>query len=166
MRDIADALGMLPGSLYAHIESKDDLLWEIASAAGDRFFAMIEPIAASSLLTTNKLRDAIRGHVRVITENLDAAAVFCAEWRHLTPRRKTDFVQRRDRYEAIVTQMVQDGVEQGLFGVSDARYATLMLLSTLNSVYQWYRPEGRMTADEVAMMVSEFVFDGLKRRTT
>jgi AcrR family transcriptional regulator len=165
IRDIADELGIKGGSLYSHISSKEALLWEIASDASDRFFVMIEPIVASDHVVTEKLRDIIRGHVGVITDDLDAAAVFSNEWRNLSPEHRDEFVERRDRYEAMVTEVVQEGVQQGYFGTPDARYATLILLSSLNWIYQWFKPDGRFTAEEVARMMSDFIFDGLKRRT-
>ena len=112
VRDIAGAMGIQAGSLYSHIEGKDELLWEIASAAADRFFAMIEPIVASDQIVTQKLRDVIHGHVRVITEELDAAAVYSTEWRHLSDERKKQFIDRRDRYESKIRGLVREGIEQ------------------------------------------------------
>lgn len=165
VRDIAAAMGLQAGSLYSHIESKDELLWEIASAAADRFFAMIEPIVASDQIVTQKLRDVIRGHVRVITEQLDAAAVYSTEWRHLSDERRKQFIERRDRYESLIRDLVRDGIEQGHFGPFEPSTATLVILSTLNWIYQWFRHDGRMTPDDLAKMMTDFIFDGLKRRT-
>ena len=76
VRDIAEALDIKPGSLYAHIETKEDLLWEILETAADRFFDAITPIVESDLLTIEKLRRAIAAHVVVITESLTAAAIY------------------------------------------------------------------------------------------
>ena len=165
VRDIAGAMGIQAGSLYSHIESKDDLLWEIASSASDRFFEMIEPLAASDHLVPQKLRDVIRGHVHVMTEDLAAAAVYSTEWRHLSDDRKKQFIERRDRYESIIRNLVSQGIEQGHFGPFDPSAATLVILSTLNWIYQWFRPDGRMTPDDLAKMMTDFIFDGLKRRT-
>ena len=165
VRDIAAAMGLQAGSLYSHIESKDELLWEIASAAGDRFFEMIEPIIASDQIVTQKLRDVIHGHVRVITEELDAAAVYSTEWRHLSDERKRQFIERRDRYESVIRDLVREGIEQGHFGPFEPQAATLVILSTLNWIYQWFRHDGRMTPDDLAKMMTDFIFDGLKRRT-
>ncbi len=165
VRDIAREMGIKPGSLYSRIASKEDLLWEIAEGAAERFFAMIEPIVASDRIVMQKLRDIIRGHVQVITDDLDAAAVYSTEWRHLGDERRAAFIEKRDRYEQMITDVVEDGIEQGHFGQYDPKAATLLILSSLNWIYQWYRPEGRMSPDEVGHMMSDFILDGLKRRT-
>ena len=165
VRDIAAAMGIQPGSLYAHIEKKEDLLWESANAAGDRFFEMIEPVVASDRVITEKLRDAIRGHVRVITDDLDAAAVFANEWRHLSEARRAQFIERRDRYQGLFAELVRQGIEAGHFADCDPRVATLFIMSSLNWIYQWFRRDGRMTADELARTMSDFIFDGLRKRS-
>ena len=59
VRDIANALNIKAGSLYAHIETKEDLLWEILGAAADRFFDAADPIVESDLIPIEKLRKAI-----------------------------------------------------------------------------------------------------------
>lgn len=163
VRDIADALGLSPGSLYSHIETKEELLWEILTASADRFFAAVEPIAKSNVVTIEKLRKAIAAHVRVITDSAAAAAVFTTEWRHLAEPRRARFAQRRDDYEQMFRCMVHDAVREGLFGDVDEKFATLLILSTMNWIYQWYRPNGPMTPEEIARKIADLLFNGLRR---
>jgi len=104
VREIADAMNLQAGSLYAHIESKEDLLWEILNAAADRFFDAINPIVASDLVTIEKLRRAIAAHVAVITGSVQAAAVYSTEWRHLGEPRRDEFAARRNEYEQLFSR--------------------------------------------------------------
>src|SRR5438128_10158760 len=68
VRDIAQALNLQGGSLYAHMASKEDVLWSIVTRAADRFYAEVAPIAARDETTPKlKLRDMIRAHVNVVT---------------------------------------------------------------------------------------------------
>lgn len=164
IRDIAKAMRLTPGALYAHMDGKDDLLWQIASAASERFFAMINPIVASDRVVTQRLREAIKGHVGVITEDLDAAAVYSTEWRHLSPGRRREFVARRDRYESLWQGLLRQGIAEGHFGDVDVRFGVLFILSSLNWIYQWYRLDGPMTPEAVAAQMADFIFDGLRRR--
>src|SRR3989338_8483776 len=83
VRDIGAAVGVRGASLYHHIGGKEELLWTIASRAADEFFAAVRPLVAADEATPLKLRKAIIAHVGVITRNLDAAAVYFNEWRHL-----------------------------------------------------------------------------------
>ncbi len=163
VRDIAEALAIQPGSLYAHIETKEELLWEILTTAADRFFAVLEPVVKSDLVTLEKLRRAIAAHVGVITRSADAAAVYMTEWRHLTEPRRRQFAQRRDDYEHIFRALVRDAIHEGTFGDVDEKFAALLILSSMNWIYQWYRPEGAMTPDEIARKITGLLFNGLKR---
>ena len=163
VRDIADALQIKGGSLYAHIESKDDVLWEILSAKADRFFAAIEPIVASNLVTVEKLRRAIAAHVGVVTSNLNAAAIYSTEWRCLSEERRRQFAARRDDYERIFRGLVGGCIREGTFGSLDEKFATLLILSSINWIYQWYRPDGPMTPDEIARTLTDMIFNGLRR---
>lgn len=166
VRDIAECLDLKAGSLYAHMESKDDLLWEILQAAADRFFAAVEPIIASDLLNSEKLRRIIAAHVRVITDNLAAASVYTTEWRHLSPDRRLLFAARRNAYEAMVRDLVRQCIHEGTFAYIDEKFATLLILSSLNWIYQWYRPDGPMSPDEIARVLTDLLFNGLKRAGT
>jgi TetR/AcrR family transcriptional regulator, cholesterol catabolism regulator len=161
MREIAGALGVRGASLYSHIEGKEDLLWTIASRAADEFFAALQPIALSADPAPLKLRQAIVAHVGVIARNLDAAAVYLNEWRHLTARRRTQFAKRRDEYEAIFRTIIQAGVCDGQFSQVDEKFAALIVLSALNWTHQWYKPNGPMTAEEVGNKIADLLLNGL-----
>jgi len=165
VRDIAEEVGIQGGSLYAHIESKDDLLWEIVDAAAERFFVAIRPIIDSPLGIMQKLRAAIIAHVGVITSDLDAAAVYSVEWRHLSPARRTRFTRRRDEYERLFRGLVDEAVRGRFLAVHDVASATLFILSCLNWMFTWFSPGGRLSAEEVAGMMADYIFDGLRRRT-
>lgn len=166
VRDIADAVGIQGGSLYAHVDSKDDLLLGIAQRSADRFFEAVRPIIESDRSMARKFREAIIAHVGVITSDLDAAAVYTTEWRHLGPEPRAAFARRRDEYERLFRSLVRQGIREGYLSPVDETDATLFILSTLNYLHLWFRPDGRMTSDEVAGMLAEFMVDGLRRRTT
>jgi AcrR family transcriptional regulator len=163
IRDIAEAVKIKGGSLYAHIESKDDLLWEIVNDAANRFFSAVDPIVHGNLLTLEKLRRVIVAHVRVITDNLDAAAVYTNEWRNLSEQRKAEFSARRNAYEQIIRGLVRDCIHQGTFGDVDEKFAALLILSSINWIYQWYRPDGAMSPEEIARKLTDMLFNGLRR---
>ena len=163
VRDIADALSIKGGSLYAHIESKDDLLWDIVNGAADRFFAAVRPIIASDLLPVEKLKRLMLAHVRVITANLNAAAVYSTEWRSLPEPRRSEFASRRNEYERIVRDLVVSCIRSGAFSDMDEKFATLLILSSMNWIYQWYRADGPMTPDEIASRLTTMLFNGLRR---
>jgi AcrR family transcriptional regulator len=163
MREIADALGVRGASLYSHIGGKEEILWMIANRAADGFFAALEPVVTASDSPPLKLRNAIVAHVGVIARNLDAAAVYFNEWRHLGARRRTQFAKRRDEYEAKFRAIIREGVNSGLFAPVDEKFAALVVLSALNWTHQWYKPAGPMTAEEVGEAIADLLLKGLAK---
>lgn len=163
VRDIAEGLRIKAGSLYAHIQTKEDLLWDILSGAADRFFEAVTPIVNSDLVTVEKLRRVIGAHVRVITDSAASAQVFLNEWRHLSEPRRSQFAARRDAYEHIIRKLVSDGIREGSLADVDEKFATLLILSSMNWVYQWYRPDGPMSPEDIARKLTDMLFKGLRR---
>src|SRR4030081_2520841 len=85
--DLAKAMGVQKGSLYAHISSKEDLLYETMREVADAFHAALAAIP-DDLPATEKIRLALRRHLRVVAEQLDVATVFVREWRYLDGERR------------------------------------------------------------------------------
>ena len=92
-------MGVQKGSLYAHIESKQDLLWEIASSGAAAFHEALDEVP-ERVPAVERIRLALQAHLRVVAEQLDVATVFTREWRYLSDERREAFVAERRRYEA------------------------------------------------------------------
>jgi AcrR family transcriptional regulator len=139
--DLAQAMGVQKGSLYAHIESKADLLWEVAHDGAEAFHAALDAVP-DDLAATEKIRLALRAHLRVIAEQLDVATVFIREWRYLEGDRRDEFVAERRRYEERFRSFFREGRELGELRTDlDDATATLLALSSANWAYTWLRPE-------------------------
>ncbi|OYD07074.1 TetR/AcrR family transcriptional regulator [Paludifilum halophilum] len=161
IRDISEACGMLSGSLYAHIQSKEDLLFEITDRGAELFLQSLRPIVDSRADPVDKLRRAMIAHIRVITDNLEAATVFFHEWKSLASERRRIIQQKRDRYERMWARLLSEGVESGAFRIVDEKFARLLILSAANGLYQWYRRSGDLTPEQVADRFTEILLSGL-----
>lgn len=161
IRQIAAALDLQGGSLYAHIHAKEDVLWGIIAQAADEFFAAVTPITQSDLPPAEKLRAALRAHVGVVAGNLDAATVYFHDWKFLSPERRDAIRSRRDGYEALFRAIIAEGVGAGAFRPLDDKFAALLVLSVGNWLYQWYRADGPLAPDEVADEFADLILDGL-----
>jgi TetR/AcrR family transcriptional regulator, cholesterol catabolism regulator len=159
MRDIAERSGIRAASLYAHIARKEDLLYGIVSRAAERFMADVEAAARATTRPRDRLRAAMRAHVRVVSDGVRAARVFHHEWTALTGERRAEVVRLRDRYEEL-----WDGIVRDLPGAADPKMARLLVLSAANWVYTWYDPEGPLRPDEVADRYTELLLRGLGAR--
>jgi len=161
VRDIAQAIDMQGGSLYAHMASKEDVLWSIVIRAADRFNAQVGPIAESSVPAPDKLRRMIRAHVGVVTGSQKDAAVFLHEWRFLSQSRRDQIAQRRDEYEALFRRVIGEGIASEAFTTVDPRMTAMAILSALNGIATWYSPNGAQSADAVADQYADLFLNGL-----
>ena len=155
VRDIARAMSLQGASLYAHVTSKEDVLWAIVDRAASRFEAAAE--VAEAVAAAERPGDPVhamaglaRAHVRVVTTDVGDAGVFVHEWRSLGPERRAAILARRDAYEARFRQLVVDGIAIGAFGMTDPAVAATVILTALNGIATWYDPAGRLPADRIA----------------
>ena len=99
----------------------------------------------------------------MVTANVTAASVYSTQWRHLGQPRRGEFASRRDAYEELFRSLVRACIREGTFADLDEKFATLLILSSINWIYQWYRPGGPMTPDQIARKMTNMLFDGLRR---
>jgi AcrR family transcriptional regulator len=152
VRDIARALDIQGASLYAHVASKEDVLWSIVDGAATAFEAKADE-AASETPTSDpveRLAALVEAHVDVVTADPERASVFVTEWRHLSGDRRAGIAQRRDAYEARFRAVIDDGSGVGAFRATDSALAATFILTALNGIATWYRPDGRLSADRIA----------------
>jgi len=165
VRDIARALDLQGPSLYSHVTSKEDVLWAIVDRAAARFeaaadaamLATLEPGAPPPAAGRNPATDPnaalaalVRAHVGMITDDVGSAGVFVHEWRALSPERRAAVLERRDAYERRFRSVIEAGIANGDFEMTDPAMAATAILSTLNGIAGWYRPDGRLPADRIA----------------
>jgi TetR/AcrR family transcriptional regulator, cholesterol catabolism regulator len=162
--DLAEAMGVQKGSLYAHIRSKEDLLWEVAREGAAAFHAALDDVP-DDLPATEKIRLALRAHLRVVAEQLDVATVFVREWRYLEGERRDEFVAERRRYEERFRALFREGRELGELRTDlDDATATLLALSAANWAYTWLRP-----GDDTDALADRFLaqlLDGMRGYAT
>jgi AcrR family transcriptional regulator len=162
--DLAAAMGVQKATLYAHIASKQDLLYETMRDGADAFHSGLDAIP-DSLSPTEKIRRALREHLRVVSQQLDVATVFVREWRYLEGDRREEILGERRRYEERFRALFREGRELGSLRTDlDESSAALLALSALNWAYTWLTP-GRDT-DELADRFYALLIDGMRGYAT
>lgn len=161
---LAEAMGVQKGSLYAHIAGKQDLLYETMKAGADAFHAALDAVP-ETLPTTEKIRLALRGHLRVVAEQLELATVFVQEWRYLEDDRREEILAERRRYEERIRALFREGRELGeLRSDLDESVAALVLLSAANWAYTWLREDA--DTDALADAFYALLVDGMRGYST
>src|SRR4029453_14876480 len=162
--DLAEAMGVQKGSLYAHIESKADLLWEVARDGAAAFHAALDAIPAD-LPAADKIRLALHAHLRVVAEQLEVATVFIREWRYLEGERREEFIAERRRYEERFRALFREGRELGQLRTDlNDETATLLALSAANWAYTWIKPD--TDTDELADHFYDLLLNGMRGYAT
>jgi TetR/AcrR family transcriptional regulator, cholesterol catabolism regulator len=164
MGDLADALGVQKGSLYSLTGSKQELLLETMRAGAQAFHAALDEVPERAP-AVERVRAALRGHLRVVSEQLDVATVFTREWRYLEDAYRDEILAERRRYEERWRTLFEEGVASGGLRIDlDAGAATLLVLSAANWAYTWLRP-GRDT-NELADRFTAILVDGVRGYAT
>ena len=164
MRDIATAVGMLPGSLYAHIDSKETLLVEIVQTGIERFLAIQELLRASNDSATGRMRLAIRAHVVEAAENPERTLVVFHQWRYLSEPNRAGAAAMRRRYAQTFSNIIADGIRDGEFSPQlDLRIAVFGVLGALNWTPEWYAPKGPYSPSEIGEKMANFLIAGLQK---
>ncbi|MGN6756635.1 MAG: TetR/AcrR family transcriptional regulator [Thermomicrobiales bacterium] len=166
VRDIARELDLQGGSLYAHIASKEDVLWALVSGAAAQFFAAARPIVAADLPPADRLRALIAAHVSVVAGQADRALVFLNDWKFLSSPRRETIAAQRDEYEGLFRAAIADGIAAGDFAPTDPKLAATLILSALNGIPVWYHQHGALSAEAVAARYADLLLAGLQQRQT
>jgi len=161
VQDIADAVGMQKGSLYYHIEGKEDLLFRVMDRGMGTVLAPLEAVARLQAPPAARLRLAVENHVRLLTENLDPLTVVLQDHRAVLGARRKPYLSRRKRFEELLRQIIAGGVAEGAFRPVDPRLATLAILGMCNWLVVWYRPDGRLSPDEIAAAFADLALHSL-----
>ena len=149
-RELAEGLGIQKSSLYHHIKSKEDLLYEISIRSLDHIHqAVLGAIATSSVEV--RLQAVIHAHLLTALSERDMHATMLTELRSMSADRRKDVLARRNGYERMLIEVVR--VEQAAGRLRpdiDSHLATLALLNLLNWTIFWYREDRGQTIAELA----------------
>jgi AcrR family transcriptional regulator len=142
-QDLGDALGILKGSIYYYIDSKDDLLFAIIQEQHEQIYESLAVARADEGPMADRLARLVRRNVELNIANQDKAAVFYTEFHFLSPERQKAVIGLRDDYEHFVRELLAEGQKTGdICADLDVRVATSAMLTMLNSLFRWYRPRG------------------------
>ncbi|MGH8999245.1 MAG: TetR/AcrR family transcriptional regulator [Acidimicrobiia bacterium] len=162
MRDIGEAVGILAGSLYSHISSKEALLFDIVDTSLDRYLATVSPIATSPAPADKRLRDAIKAHVKLVGEHVEETLVALQQWKYLSEPNRKQVVSKRQACADLFTGMIEDGVAAGVFKpVPNRHIAVAGIMGMLNWVPEWFSPRGPETAGQIGDDLADLILSGL-----
>lgn len=160
MREIAAELGMHVGNLYYYFDNKQELLAFCQEDTLGGLLALAERVQETDGRPDRSLHRLIVGHlVRLNQETPGSLAHLEVE--ALEPPWREPILAQRERYEAAVRRLIEQGIEQGIFRPTDAKVAAMTILGALNWTVKWFRPEGGKSATEIGELFAEYLVRGL-----
>jgi len=164
LRDLAQRVGIQVGSLYNHIDSKRNLLFEIMETVMLDLLAEQRQVA-NTVDVVERLRLLVYGHVRFHGQRAREVFIGNSELRSLGREQRARMVELRREYEMIFRNVLDDGIEQGLFVPIDVPTTAYGILAMTTWVSTWYSAHGRLTLNDVAEIYSGLVLRGISDRS-
>jgi len=161
--EIARGSGIQKASIYYHYSSKEELLFSILESTMDDLTAYLNNNLAGIRSIEEKMRVAIHSHVRFHLERQKENFIANSELRGLTLDHFQEIVKKRDEYENIFQEIIREGSEQNVFSKQDVKILSYAILTLCTAGASWYKPYGRLTVDEIAVIYENFILNGLKK---
>jgi AcrR family transcriptional regulator len=161
MDELAGRLGITKSAIYHHVPRKDELLRLALDRALNGLFAVTREPGATSGPAIDRLEHVVRGSVRVLVAELPFVTLL------LRVRGNSDVeraaLERRREFDRIVSDLVRAAELDGSVRTDvDPAVIGRLLFGTVNSLTEWYRPDGALSADDLADALVATTFDGLR----
>ena len=164
MDELATRLGVTKSAIYHHVPGKVELLRLALDRALDALFAVTEEPGATTGAAIDRLEHVVRGSVRVLTEQLPFVTLLLRV-RGNSPVEEAALARRRE-FDRIVTDLVRAAEEEGDVRPDvDPAVTSRLLFGSVNSLTEWYRPDGGLSAEELADALVVTTFQGLRARS-
>ncbi|MFI8951052.1 TetR/AcrR family transcriptional regulator [Streptomyces sp. NPDC053750] len=166
VRKIADAAGMLAGSLYYHFDSKESMLDEILSTFLDDLWAGYDAVLAAELGPRETIEALVTESFRQIDRHGAAVSIYQKESRHLSAHSRFAYLaDSQQRFEKAWLSTLERGVAGRVFRADlDIRLTYRFVRDTVWVAASWYRPGGQHSPEEIARQYLSMVLDGIAQR--
>jgi len=165
LRHLATEVGIQVGSLYNHISTKQDLLFGLLRKHMEDLLASLDSALAPSGTAHDRLQAFTAFHVSYHIARKREVFICYSELRSLDPENYEAIVALRRAYERRLIAILEDGLSEGRFTVTDPQVAAYGILAMLTGVCTWFRPKGRLSADEVVTLYTGMVLDAVGDKT-
>ncbi len=163
VRDIADAAGILSGSLYHHFDSKESMVDEILRTFQDELFGKYDEILGSSDDARAKLEAAVRVSFEAIDRHHSEVAIFQNDSAYLATLEGFEYVaERHAQSREVWMTLLREGIASGVLRQDlDTDLVYRFIRDTVWIAVNWYRPGGSLSAAQVADQYVTILLEGI-----
>ncbi|MGE0681781.1 MAG: TetR/AcrR family transcriptional regulator [Candidatus Binatia bacterium] len=157
---VAERLGISRVTLYRYCPSKEELLVRVFERSIAIFQRGLRQICAQDIPPEEKVRQIIRHQVRLMADHRNFLSVFFSGESHLPPEMAERARIERRAYDTLIEEVIREGVEAGRLAPLPPKLLSFAILGMCNWLYQWYQPDGPLSAEEVARIFIALVEHG------
>lgn len=162
MEDLARATGLTKSAVYHHVSGKEALLRLAVARAVDGLFAVLDEPASTTGPAVERLQHVVRRSAEVLADLLPYVTLLLRVRGNTETERWA--LERRREFDRRLSDLVQDAIDAGDVRADlDPRLVTRLLFGMVNSISEWYRPDGAHGVDELGQTLVALAFDGLRR---
>lgn len=161
LRQLAAEVGIQSGSLYNHIATKQELLFDLVREHINELLRQLDRALQGKEQPIEKLRAFVAFHVTYHMTKKREVFIANSELRSLEPKNYDAIVALRGAYEQRLAQILGEGVSDGSFEVADIQVTTFAILALLTGICTWYRPGGRLTKEAIVAAHEKLVLSGV-----
>jgi TetR/AcrR family transcriptional regulator, cholesterol catabolism regulator len=155
LRQVASAVGLMVGSLYNHIDSKEHLLLQIMGGIIDDLLDSARNAVMVDGDAVDKLQAALAAHLTFHAERAQEVFIGNAELRSLSDGAREVVIEKRHEYELFLQGLVEDAGRAGLADVIDAKIHVYSFVAQATHIASWFKPGGRMNLDEIVAIYTK-----------
>jgi AcrR family transcriptional regulator len=163
VQDVADELGILKGSLYHYIRTKEDLLFRLFERVHEDVRAiLVEVDALTDISPLERLRVYVQRQVEYNLEHLPSVAIYYHDMESLTGDRLEYVIKSRREHDQFVTRLIKEAQATGEAASDlDPRVMSPCIFASVIWTYRWYQPEGRLGRAKIAEQIAKFATRGV-----
>lgn len=163
MNDIAQAVGMTKAGIYHYIEGKQDMLFAIMNFGMDQLDHGVIAPAGQIEDPETRLRAIIHNHAQLITLGSNAITVLVDELAGLSATQRKKIKQRKRVYFDLIRETLEELRAEGKLKDVDTTVASFSILGMLLWVSRWFRPEGKLSSEQIADEILKVAVGGILR---
>lgn len=162
MRDLAEIVGVEAASLYNHIKSKNELLFEICLDVANIYNQKIHQIAEEQISCIDKIEMLLRFHIQCMVQNFEKVFVSDREWKHLSEPYLSNFQSLRRNYRKKFAAIIEEGICRNEIKKIDATTAVLIMLYAVSGIESWHRSTQKISGNALEENMIAILIGGLK----
>ena len=165
IQDVAAEVGVLKGSLYHYIDSKEDLLARVFEDSAGHFMEMLDRASGLDERPVERLHSFARSCSLWYLRNIERVGIYATEWKHLTGKRRKEVMKIREEYGRRLGNLIGEVKEAGEAAPDlDVNFATYFIFGALNGLPDWYRRRGPDPAEKIADAYADLIVNAVVGR--